>query len=231
MRRAYEQETLDAAVHDQDELEHSLGQVSAVNRFLGGDRALRRALAALAAETGEASLVDVGAGNAQVALTLTRWAASRGCSWRITALDLHSQSVRLAARRIGRQAAGTVRVVQGDGLCLPFADSTFDVAYTVLTLHHFREEAALTVLREMARVARRLVVVNDLERSLGAWLGARALAVSVWRGNRITRHDGPLSVRRSFTPGELMALAERAGLRFPRVRRRPAFRLSLEGEP
>ena len=231
MRRAYEREILDAAVHDQDELEHSLGQVSAVNRFLGGDRALRRALAALAAETGEASLVDVGAGNAQVALTLSRWAASRGCSWRITALDLHSQSVRLAAPRIGRQPAATVRVVQGDGLCLPFADSTFDVAYTVLTLHHFREEAAVTVLREMARVARRLVVVNDLERSLGAWLGARALAVSVWRGNRITRHDGPLSVRRSFTQRELMALAERAGLRFPRVRRRLAFRLSLEGEP
>jgi SAM-dependent methyltransferase len=139
--------------------------------------------------------------------------------------------VRLAARRIGRQPATTVRVVQGDGLCLPFADSTFDVAYTVLTLHHFREAAAVTVIREMARVARRLVVVNDLERNLGAWLGARALAVSVWRGNRITRHDGPLSVRRSFTPGELMALAEQAGLRFPRVHRRLAFRLSLEGEP
>ena len=231
MRRAYEREILDAAIHDQDELEYSLEQVAAVNRFLGGDRALRRALALLAAETGEASLLDVGAGNAQVALSLTRWAAGRGCNWRITALDLHRQSARLAARRIGRQPAATVRVVQGDGLSLPFADSTFDVAYTVLTLHHFREEAAVAVLREMARVARRLLVVNDLERSRGAWLGAHALAVSVWRGNRITRHDGPLSVRRSFTPAELMALAERAGLRLPRVHRRLAFRLSLEGEP
>ena len=231
MRRAYEREILDAAIHDRDELEHSLAQVAAGNRFLGGDRALRRALAPLAAETGEASLVDVGAGNAQVALSLTSWAASRGCNWRITALDLHCQSVRLAARRIRSQPAATVRVVQGDGLSLPFTDSSFDVAYTVLTLHHFREEAAVTVLREMARVARRLVVVNDLERSVGAWLGARALAMSVWRGNRITRHDGPLSVRRSFTPVELMALAEQAGLRLPRVHRRLAFRFSLEGEP
>ena len=231
MRRSYEREILDAAVHDQDELEHSLGQVADVNRFLGGDRALRSALAALAAETGEATLVDVGAGNAEVALSLTRWAAGRGCNWRITALDLHSQSIRLAARRIRRQSATSVCVVQGDGLSLPFADSTFDVAYTVLTLHHFRDEAAVAVLREMARVSRRLVVVNDLERSLGAWLGARVLAAIVWRGNRITRHDSPLSVRRSLTPGELMALAERAGLRLPRVHRRLAFRLSLEGEP
>ena len=51
------------------------------------------------------------------------------------------------------------------------------------------------------------------------------------RGNRITRNDGPLSVRRSFTPAELLALAERAGLRNARVRRRVAFRLVLEAEP
>ena len=231
MRRTYELEILDAAVHDPDELARSLQQVAAVNRFLGGDRALRRALTPLAAEAEEVNLLDVGAGDAHVAVSLARWAAGRGRRWRITALDLHRQTARLAARRAERVPAANVRVVRGDGLFLPFADSTFDVAYSVLTLHHFREDAAVALLREMARVAARLVVVNDLERSRGAWLGARALAASVWRGNRITRHDGPLSVRRSFTRDELMALAERAGLRRPRVHRRVAFRLLLEGEP
>lgn len=209
-----------------------------MNRYLGGDRALRRALAPLLAERGDASLLDVGAGNAEVALSLARWAAGHGRRWRVTALDLHRQSVRLAARRIAqssravRPAVGpAVMVVQGDGLALPFPDASFDGAYTMLTLHHFREDAAVALLREMARVVRRLVVVNDLERSEAALLGAQALAATVWRSNRITHHDGPLSVRRSFTPDELLALAERAGLRRPRVRRRMAFRLVLEAEP
>ena len=230
MRRSYDLEILDQPFHDTAELEHSLEQVAAVNRYLGGDWALRRALATLVAESGDARLLDVGAGNGEVALSLSRWAAGRGRRWHVTALDLHAQSVRLAMRRIGR-SGGSVRVVQGDGLAMPFPDAAFDVAYTTLTLHHFREETAVMLLREMARVVRRRVIVNDLERSAAALLGARALAMTVWRNNRITRHDGPLSVRRSFTPDELMALAERAGLRNPRVHRRIAFRLVLEAEP
>src|SRR5262249_33437237 len=118
-----------------------------------------------------------------------------------------------------------------DALRLPFADRTFDAAYTVLTLHHFEDPSAVALLREMARVVRRLVVVNDLERSRAAWLGARALAATVWRRNRITRNDGPLSVRRAFAPPALRGLARQAGLRRPRVARRVAFRLVLEAEP
>ena len=53
--------------------------------------------------------------------------------------------------------------MRGDGLRLPFADRSFDAAYTVLTLHHFRDDAAVCLLQDMARVARRLVVVNDLD--------------------------------------------------------------------
>ena len=78
-----------------------------------------------------------------------------------------------------RTSAQRIAVVRGDGLRLPFADRSFDAAYTVLTLHHFRDDAAVCLLQDMARVARRLVVVNDLERSRAAWLGARALAASL----------------------------------------------------
>ena len=63
----------------------------------------------------------------------------------------------------------------------------------------------------MRRVARRGVIVNDLVRGwfgyLGAWLLTRVLS-----DNPLTRHDGPLSVRRAYTPVEMARLAERAGL-------------------
>lgn len=232
MRRSYDLEILDDPHHDAAELERSLDQVADVNRWLGGDRALRRTLAPLLTVPGTVRLLDVGAGNGEVALAVARWAAEHGRRWQVAALDLHAQTAALAARRARAAGPGAgVSVLRGDGLRLPFADRSVDVAFTVLTLHHFREEPAVLLLREMARVARRLVVVNDLERNRPAWLGARALAATVWRGNRITRNDGPLSVRRSFTPAELLALAERAGLRNARVRRRVAFRLVLEAEP
>jgi len=106
-----------------------------------------------------------------------------------------------------------------------------DVALCTLTLHHFRNEDALRLLREAARVARVRVVVSDLERTRAAWLGARLLSATLWRTNPITRHDGPLSVRRAFRTGELEELGRRAGLRDVRVRRHLPWRLSLVGRP
>jgi hypothetical protein len=70
----------------------------------------------------------------------------------------------------------------------------------------------------MDRVARVAVIVNDLTRSrLGyalVWLSTRVLGCGP-----MARHDGPLSVRRAYTPDELRALGARAGLAGARVRR------------
>jgi ubiquinone/menaquinone biosynthesis C-methylase UbiE len=231
--RVHDLEHLDEPTLDVEQLDRALAHVADVNRWLGGDRALRRALRPLLAETTEQRLLDVGAGNAQVALALTRWAERHGRRWRVVALDHHAQTAALAERRVADADPGraSVRVIQGDGLRLPFRDRSFDAAFSVLTLHHLQDDAAVALVREMARVARRVVVVNDLERSRPALLGAQLLAATVWRGSPITRHDGPLSVRRAFTPAELLAIGERAGLGRARVRRHPAFRLVLEGHP
>jgi hypothetical protein len=67
------------------------------------------------------------------------------------------------------------------------------------------------VLAEMWRVARHAILVVDLERSrvayLGTWLATRTVA-----RNRLTQHDGPLSVLRAYTATEAAELAATAGL-------------------
>jgi hypothetical protein len=72
----------------------------------------------------------------------------------------------------------------------------------------------------MARAAR-LAVVSDLLRtrlSLAlVWLATRVL-----RLHPVSRHDGPLSVRRAYSPDELIVLAEKAGRRV-HVRRYPGI--------
>jgi hypothetical protein len=80
----------------------------------------------------------------------------------------------------------------------------------------------------MWRVTCGFVVVTDLTRSypayVGTWLATHTLATNV-----LTRHDGPLSVLRAYTPREMGDLARSAGIYPVAIARRPLFRQVLVG--
>lgn len=220
---------MDAPHQDPSELGHSLRQVAAVDRWLGGGRAVRRHLRSFVSGRRSGAVLDLGTGNGTVLRRLVRWARDvGGPGWWGVGLDLHPDVVRAAARARADEGPTLVR---GDALDLPFRDGTFDVVTCTLTLHHFDEAGGRALLAEAARVSRAMILVSDLERCVPAWLGARLLAATWWRGNRLTRHDGPLSVRRSFTPDELEGLGREAGLEDVRVHRHIPFRLVLAARP
>ena len=72
----------------------------------------------------------------------------------------------------------------GDGRSLPFEDDAFDLAHTSLAVHHLEPTDAVAFIREMGRVARHGVVVNDLTRGRFLYLGAWLLAT--WRRRTAT---------------------------------------------
>jgi ubiquinone/menaquinone biosynthesis C-methylase UbiE len=223
-------ELLDEAVHDTAELQHSLEQVAQVNRLLGGRRAVWIALRRLLAERGGNAtaplrILDIGTGSADIPLHIVTHAARRGFAVEVTATDAHAQMREIARTRTAGFPAITVD--HADALNLPYGNASFDVVLLSLVLHHFEAADQVTALREAARVAGRAVIVNELERNRANYYGARALAATWWRGNRLTRHDGPLSVLRAFTLPELRSLALAAGLRVERLDRRYFFRLVM----
>lgn len=222
-------ELLDAAWHDRAELEQSLDQVAEVNRLLGGTRAVLRTLDALFDGTLDGAratrILDVGTGSADIPLAIARHAQQRGRPMEIVATDVHPQMREIARDRARDTACITIGAA--DALDLAYADDSFDVVLLSLTLHHFERDDQLRALREAGRVARHAVIVNELERCRANYLGARLLAATRWRGNRLTRHDGPLSVLRAFTRAELNELANMAGLDVLVLRRRFFYRLVL----
>lgn len=218
-------ERMDEPDVDRAMLEAALDQVAAVNRWLGARRALLRHLAWGLPPSG-GRVVDVGTGSADLARAVGEWARGRACPIAITAIDRHATTVDVARRRTAGSA--DVRMVRADGLQLPFPAGIFQLGLLSMTLHHMDGPVLVDILRELRRVCRGgRILVGELERNLLHYLGARALAATVWRHNAVTRHDGPLSVRRAFTPGELTDLARRADLTDAVVHRHPVFRLIL----
>ena len=124
----------------------------------------------------------------------------------------------VAQARLRRLAE--VELLVADARRLPFEDASVDVAHASLLIHHLDEADAIDALREMRRVARRGVVVNDLRRGRLAYAATAAAVLALTRG-RYTRHDGLLSARRAYTLHELDDLAAAAGMHA--IWRSPSF--------
>ena len=218
-------ELLDADDVAPADAERSVRALSQVNRRFGGDRAMRRHLRDMR-HAPRLSVLDVGGGGGDLPLRLREWARADGGRWKIVILDRHPFLTRVAQEKLEREDAGWV--VRGDALRIPFPDDTFDVVTCNLTLHHFRDADAVRVLRELGRVARRRVVVSDLERHRLHYLVVRVLAATLWRRDPITRTDAPRSILQAFTAQELVDLAQEAGLAPGTVRRHFPYRLVLD---
>jgi len=169
-------------------------------------------------------MLDVCCGSADVPLRVLQDARRRGIHLRVTVLDRSEMMLAIARTRVAARAQ--MRFVAGDAVALPFGDASFDLVTCNLALHHFEPPQARLLLAELRRVARIVPLVCDLRRSRAAWLAALMWS-RLGSRNRLTRHDAPLSVRRAYTPDEVLRLAADAGWRMPVVRREAFFRMTL----
>jgi ubiquinone/menaquinone biosynthesis C-methylase UbiE len=213
------EELLDGPLDDPAALAGNLRDLRRLNRALGGVRISRLAIDRLlsAAPTHlddtTTSILDVGTGGADIPVALLADARRRGRQLEVVATDVRPEV--LDAARVARPALAHVPGLAldvADGRSLPHPDRSFDIAHASLVVHHFTPDDAVALLAEMARVARLGIVINDLDRRRRHWLGAW-LVGHLLTANRYTRRDAPLSVRRAYTPREMLDLLARAGLR------------------
>jgi ubiquinone/menaquinone biosynthesis C-methylase UbiE len=154
----------------------------------------------------------------------TAWANQTGRQVRAIGLELNERSAKSINEESNRFRE--ISAVRGDALKLPFFDAEFDYVICSLFTHHFVDEEVVQILSEMSRVAKRRIFVIDLHRHPVAYFLYTTLGNLVLH-NRLLRHDGALSILRSFKRDELAELAQRARLQDFRVERRFPFRLVL----
>jgi len=210
---------------DEQLLAGNLRDLGRFNRWLGGAALSAAAILPLAAGRSVLSVLDVGTGGGDIALRLARHhGAVPDVRLEVAATDIDPLIVAYANRRAAGKIAVALRHVNEE------ADRSYDVVHASLVLHHVElgaDLAAISFLRDMARVARDAVVVNDLDRGWRWWAGGWLLTRVLTR-NAYTRHDAPLSVRRAYTANEVVDLARRVDLRLvARYQTRPAYRYAL----
>ena len=212
-------EWLDEDLGSPAEVESALRSIGFVNRRFGGERVHRLLLAEASAGRRELEVLEVAAGRATSLASAGLWLGQRGVTLRATLLDRRTSHLPDG----WPQSLPAPRLVEGDALNIPLADRSVDVVSCCLFLHHLGPAEAAVFLKEAVRVARVAVVVNDLERTRVHYGLARFFAL--FDRSRISRHDGPVSVRQAYSAGELRAMLAAAGGQAV-VRRRFLFRLA-----
>ena len=221
MLRVTREELLDHDLGTEEEVRASLEDLWRINRRLGGVSSNLKLLERFFAKTGPHAVrvLDVGAGDARLARRLQEKLAAQNIRADFVALDRRPSH--LGMRRNGN----CLPSVAADVFRLPFRNEAFDVVMSNLFFHHFSGETARDLLGRMADAAREAVLVNDLERH---WLAYSFIRCArPFARSRITRHDGPASVRQAYTRPELEALVREAGFMLFETMRLSPFRWGL----
>jgi len=225
-QRSHRLEHIDTGNYTAEEYDDCIGELQFVNRWMGDAHSLK---ATLLREIESQSLtnfsiLDVGAGSGELLRVAATWARQTNRKFNLVGLELNERMAESILEESER--FDEISAVRGDALKLPFADAQFDYVICSLFTHHFLDEQVVQVLREMGRVAKRRIFVIDLHRHPVAYFLYTTLGKIVLH-NRLLRHDGALSILRSFKVEELRELAQHAGLRDISVERHFPYRLVL----
>jgi len=213
-----------------ERLTRALADLRRTNRLLGAYAATDAVLDPLLRRRDTMRILDLGCGSGDYLSHFVRRGARLGCRVYAVGLDANPVTVGHARASLDAELAPALRsrtqAEIGDALSTGYKADAFDVTHAALFLHHLHGPAAPQLLREMDRVSRMGLIVNDLHRHplayAGIWLLSRALRMAP-----MVQHDGPISVLRGFRRKELAKLAREAGLATPSLRWHWAFRWTL----
>jgi 2-polyprenyl-3-methyl-5-hydroxy-6-metoxy-1,4-benzoquinol methylase len=222
-QRAIAEEMMDAPDLPPETYAAVLHDLAAVNTLTMARRPTLEFLGRALKSRTSFRLLDVGFGEGDMLRTIARWAEAKGIAADLVGVDLNPNSV-----VTGRAATpDELPIEYRAGDYEELAGHRFDFIVSSLVAHHMTREQLVKFLRFMDRESQTGWFINDLHRHGFAWLGYPVLA-TLMRWHPIVRHDGRLSIARSYRPGEWPALLSEANVSNARVRRVFPFRLCVE---
>jgi 2-polyprenyl-3-methyl-5-hydroxy-6-metoxy-1,4-benzoquinol methylase len=147
------------------------------------------------------TLLDIGCGGGDVLRRVAGWARQDGLKLHCTGIDLDERALEFASAAAN---PALVTFEQAHASELLTRGRRFDVVISNHLLHHLTDTEVARLCEVSASLARQQVIHNDIRRSDLAFVGFQLSRLLFHRSFIV--EDGLVSIRRSFTPRELLAL-------------------------
>lgn len=192
-RRAHLSEWMDEPCSYED-FRDCLKDLDRINRIIFGYSPTLTWLEQYAGADAPLHIVDVGCGGGDMLRRIDAWAQSRNLPVHLAGIDINPHAAR-AAREFSSRSS-RIEWITGDAFSYD-PPVPIDLVISSLFTHHLTDSEIVRFLQWMDRVTTRGWFISDLHRKPIPYYLFSALA-TLMRPHRFIRHDGLISIRRSF---------------------------------
>lgn len=184
----------------------TLDQLASINKWLGGNKITLDGVQSLLknfSENRTIKIVDLGCGNGDMLRKVADFGRKYGFKFDLVGLDANQATINYAIDLSTNYPEITYR--KQDVLSTEFKEQKYDIAMCTLFLHHFEDDLALDLIRNLSSNAAIGVIVNDLHRNKLAYYLFSALGPII--KNHMVQTDGLISILRGFKRVDLRKYA------------------------
>jgi 2-polyprenyl-3-methyl-5-hydroxy-6-metoxy-1,4-benzoquinol methylase len=208
--RSYEKELMDDLECDGPELRQTLRELKTVNQLLGGNYVTTNGIKQLLKGTGQKSvtIADIGCGGGDMIRVMADWAKKNKLNCHFVGIDANPNIIQMASENLRDLENVTFQTT--NVFDLDFQERPVDLITCTLFTHHFTDEELVIMLKAFRQKTRIGMIINDLHRHPIAYYSIKLLTRIFSRSNMV-KHDGHLSVQRSFRKKEIYNILEKSG--------------------
>ena len=218
------EESMDDFSMDNDGLVTALDDIARINQLLGGNSVTLEGVKTLIKDFPKdktITIMDFGCGSGDMLRMLSKFRKENNLKFQLIGIDANEATIRHAQKcSIDFE---DITYLAEDIFLYDFSKYNIDIALITLTLHHFKDDEILKIMRVILNLVKKGIVINDLQRSKLAYRLFQAI-IFIFRLEKMTAEDGLISILRGFKRKELAKFSKELGLKNYSIKWKWAFR-------
>ncbi|SEG55280.1 hypothetical protein SAMN05421847_2692 [Halpernia humi] len=218
------EESMDDFSMDNEGLITALDDIAKINQLLGGNAVtldgVKKLIKDIPADQ-TITIMDFGCGNGDMLRMLADFGKKNNIKFNLIGIDANAASIRHAEKC--SEKFDNISYLAEDIFLYDFSKYNIDIALITLTLHHFKDDEILNLMKVIFNIVKKGIVVNDLQRSKLAYRLFQAI-IFVFRLEKMTANDGLISILRGFKRPDLEKFSKKLGLKKYSIKWKWAFR-------
>ena len=222
--RTNEPELMDNFDMEGNILKDALDKIAKINQFLGGNKVTLEGVKNILKQhpvKDKITIVDIGCGNGDMLRLMADYLEKNNIKCDLVGIDANQFTVDYAKKKSVNYPNITYRCE--DVFSNSFEKLEYDIVLCTLTLHHFKDDEIINLLKVFNANAKMGIVINDLQRSGISYRLFQGLCF-VLGLNDMTREDGLVSILRGFKKPELEQFSKKLQLKNYSIEWKWAFR-------